>query len=163
VLPRILRPVGETFVHAFAHTKVAGRLDRRGKWLYDVAHNPDGMRALVRSLADLKPARPIHALVSILGDKNWPEMLVELDRGIDVGILTVAPTAAGRGWDLAWLEQWLASTDRPPSQAGWHLVPDFGTALVRVESGAGTVLVTGSFHTVGDVLQARGADVYFGP
>ena len=33
---------------ASAGRSIAGRLDRRGKWLFDVAHNPDGMRALVR-------------------------------------------------------------------------------------------------------------------
>ena len=32
----------------------------------------------------------------------------------------------------------------------WSLVPDFGEALAQVQEGAGTVLVTGSFHTVGD-------------
>jgi dihydrofolate synthase/folylpolyglutamate synthase len=31
-------------------------------------------------------------------------------------------------------------------------VRDFAAALGRAESGAGTVLVTGSFHTVGDAL-----------
>jgi folylpolyglutamate synthase/dihydropteroate synthase len=39
------------------------------------------------------------------------------------------------------------------------LIPDFGSALREVESGAGTILVTGSFHTVGDVMQARGVRV----
>ncbi|HRP08666.1 MAG TPA: hypothetical protein PLL69_09270, partial [Gemmatimonadales bacterium] len=81
------------------------------------------------------------------------------DRSIDVGILTLAPTAADRGWDIEWLERWLASTDRPPPHAEWHLVPDFGEALRRVEQGAGTVVVTGSFHTVGDVLAAQGAEL----
>jgi dihydrofolate synthase/folylpolyglutamate synthase len=162
-LPVPLRPARESVREAFAVTRVPGRLDRRGRWLYDVAHNPDGMRTLVRALEELRPSGPVHALVSILGDKEWPAMLVELDRAVDVGILTVAPTAAGRGWDLGWLERWLASPDRPPARATWHLVPDFNEALSRVEAGAGTVLVTGSFHTVGDVLQARGGDVYFGP
>ena len=30
-------------------------------------------------------------------------MLVQLDQVIDRGVLTVAPTAAGRGWDIDWL------------------------------------------------------------
>ena len=83
-------------------------------------------------------------------------VLVALDAGIDLGILTLAPTAADRGWDAAWLSEWLARTDRPPAQAEWHLVPDFQQALARAESGAGTVLVTGSFYTVGDVMGELG-------
>jgi len=77
---------------------------------------------------------------------------------VDRGILTVAPTAAQRGWDLGWLARWLEQPARPPAHAEWHLVPDFGEALERAEAGAGTVLVTGSFHTVGDVMGALGMD-----
>jgi dihydrofolate synthase/folylpolyglutamate synthase len=114
------------------------------------------MDALVRSLAALDPPRPLHALVSILGDKEWPEMLVRLDAIVDRGILTVAPTAEGRGWDLAWLQQWLARPDRPPAHADWHLEPEFRRAVAQVGEGAGTVVVTGSFHTVGDVMAELG-------
>ncbi len=158
-LPSALKPEPADRRTAFATTRMPGRLERQGKWLYDVAHNPDGMTALVEALAAERLRAPVHALVSILGDKDWPAMLVELDKAIDIGILTLAPTAAGRGWDLAWLERWLADSARPPARAEWHLEPDFGRALARVEQGAGTVLVTGSFHTVGDVMSARGIGV----
>ncbi len=144
-----------------------------------VFHGPLGLAgphqrrnaAVARTILDLLPERYrpseehvaagfagalAHAIVSILGDKPWPEMLVALDQAIDVGILTLAPTAADRGWDTAWLSNWLARPDRPPQRAEWHLVPDFREALDRAQRGAGTVLVTGSFHTVGDVMQELG-------
>ncbi len=143
---------------AFARARISGRLDRRGAWLFDVAHNLDGMRALTGALPELCGPGPVHALVSILGDKEWPAMLVELDRAIDLGILMVAPSADSRRWDLRWLERWLADPDRPAARASWRLIPDFAEALRQVEVGAGTVLVTGSFHTVGDVMQAKGLD-----
>jgi folylpolyglutamate synthase/dihydropteroate synthase len=38
-------------------------------------------------------------------------------------------------------------------------VPDFTDAIERIQEGAGTVLVTGSFHTVGDVMTALGMEV----
>jgi folylpolyglutamate synthase/dihydropteroate synthase len=38
-------------------------------------------------------------------------------------------------------------------------VPEFRQALETVQQGAGTVLVTGSFHTVGDVMSALGMEV----
>ena len=155
-LPEPLQPSQADIAAGFAATRLAGRLDRRGRWLFDVAHNPDGMAALVAALAELRPATPVHALVSILGDKAWPEMLVALDQAIDFGVLTVAPSADLRRWDLGWLERWLADPNRPRARARWRLVPDFEQALREVEQGAGTVLVTGSFHTVGDVLEARG-------
>ena len=155
-LPERYRPELEAINRAFGQARVPGRLDRRGKWLFDVAHNPDGIRALVAALGASRQPRPIHGLVSILGDKEWPEMLVQLDRVLDQGVLTVAPTAAGRGWNTDWLRRWLRAPNRPPARASWTLIPDFQEALEVVQRGAATVLVTGSFHTVGDVMQALG-------
>jgi dihydrofolate synthase/folylpolyglutamate synthase len=83
-------------------------------------------------------------------------MLVRLDEVVDRGVLTIAPSAAGRQWDLEWLRRWLADPGRPPARASWTLIPDFREALAQVQRGAGTVLVTGSFHTVGDVMDALG-------
>ncbi|HEY7478979.1 MAG TPA: Mur ligase family protein [Gemmatimonadales bacterium] len=155
-LPFPWRPDPAAMARGFAEAWLPGRLDRRGKWLFDVAHNPDGIRSLVEALEAIRPPRPIHALVSILGDKEWPDMLVRLDRAIDRGVLTVAPTAASRGWDAAWLRRWLRDPARPPARAAWTLVPDFQAALRDVQRGAGTILVTGSFHTVGDVMGKLG-------
>jgi dihydrofolate synthase/folylpolyglutamate synthase len=158
-LPVPYRPNRAAMERAFGAARVPGRLDRRGRWLFDVAHNPDGMRALVKALSVMRPARPVHALVSILGDKEWPGMLVQLDQVIDRGFLTIAPTAAGRGWDIEWLRRWLRDPTRPPARAEWTLIPEFREAIARVQDGAGTMLVTGSFHTVGDVMTALGVDV----
>lgn len=155
-LPERYRPTRGQIESGFRDTRVPGRFDRRGRWLFDVAHNPDGIEALVTAIRAAKLPRPLHALVSILGDKEWPEMLVALDEVVDRGVLTIAPSAAGRRWDTAWLKRWLKSPDRPPARGEWSLVPEFGRALEEVQQGAGTVLVTGSFHTVGDVMQAVG-------
>jgi dihydrofolate synthase/folylpolyglutamate synthase len=46
-LPPLYRPDRAAIERGFARARVPGRFDRRGKWLLDVAHNPDGMRALV--------------------------------------------------------------------------------------------------------------------
>ena len=159
-LPDRWRPDRTAVASGFAEARIPGRLDQRGKWLFDVAHNPDGMASLVSALGEAKPDGPIHALVSILGDKEWPDMLVRLDQAVDRGVLTIAPSTAGRRWDIDWLRQWLVRPDRPPARATWSLIPDFGEAIRTVQEGAGTVLVTGSFHTVGDVMAALGlADV----
>ncbi len=155
-LPARWRPSPENTAEAFAGARLPGRLDRRGRWLFDVAHNPDGVEALVTALRAEPPPGPVHALVSILGDKEWPSMLVALDQVVDRGILTVAPSAEGRRGDQEWLSRWLERPDRPPAHAEWKLVPDFQEALGEASEGAGTVLVTGSFHTVGDVMKGIG-------
>jgi dihydrofolate synthase/folylpolyglutamate synthase len=157
-LPERWRPPAGAIEEGFSAARVPGRLDRRGKWLFDVAHNPDGMESLVTALRAEPPTPPVHALVSILGDKEWPAMLVWLDSVVDRGVLTLAPSAAERGWNLSWLEQWLARPDRPRARARWSLIADFASALAEAQRGAGTVLVTGSFHTVGDVMAALGLE-----
>ncbi len=157
-LPPRYRPDHPSIERGFERARIAGRFDRRGKWLFDVAHNPDGMAALREALEVTSVPRPVHALVSILGDKAWPEMLVRLDAAVDRGVLTVAPTAAGRKWDMTWLDEWLRNPNRTPARAQWTLTPDFEAAIREVQEGAGTVLVTGSFHTVGDVMAALGME-----
>ncbi|MGH7582697.1 MAG: bifunctional folylpolyglutamate synthase/dihydrofolate synthase, partial [Gemmatimonadales bacterium] len=72
LLPTALHPPAAVMAAAFAAASVPGRFDRRGRWLFDVAHNPDSMAALVESIQEAALPRPIHALVSILGDKDWP-------------------------------------------------------------------------------------------
>ena len=91
-LPTPYRPDVEAINHAFGHARIPGRMDRRGKWLFDVAHNPDGIRALIAALDATHQPRPIHGLVSVLG--------IEVARnagaarsGAGSGVLTVAPTA----------------------------------------------------------------------
>jgi len=56
-----------------------------------------------------------------------------------------APTK--RRWDLRRVERELGAL-----RIAHEFEPDFERALERVQTGAETVLVTGSFHTVGDAL-----------
>ncbi len=157
-LPATWRPDAAAVQRGFAEAFIAGRLDRRGRYLFDVAHNPDGVRTLVAAISALRPRAPVHAVVAILGDKEWPEMLGSLDGTVDRGVLTVAPTAAGRGWNLDALKQWLGARASGPGMVPWVFEPDLGRAVTLAQQGAGTVLVTGSFHTVGDVMQLLGLD-----
>lgn len=118
-------------------------------FVLDVAHNPAGVRSLARTMDRTTLPEPIVGLIGILGDKPWHEMLEPILRRTKVTILTIPPSAPpARRWD--------------PEQAR-HSVPgheievirDFGRALARAGelARAGTVLVTGSSHTVGDALR----------
>ena len=128
--------------------RLPGRFDRRGRWIFDVAHNPDGVRALAGVLRSVQPPRPLVAVVSILKDKAWREMLETLAGSVDILMLTRAPSApAERAWDLAEPSRW--ARERGIEAA---VAPGFGAALDAASARGATVLVTGSFHTVGDAM-----------
>jgi dihydrofolate synthase/folylpolyglutamate synthase len=120
------------------------------RWVFDVAHNVAGVRALVDAMGALELRRPLVLVLGILGDKDWRAMLPPLFEIADETILTVPPTAPpNRSWDPH-----SALSFAGENQAS--VVTDFIPALesAHQRAGAGTVLVTGSFHTVGDALIA---------
>ncbi|HUK22870.1 MAG TPA: folylpolyglutamate synthase/dihydrofolate synthase family protein [Gemmatimonadales bacterium] len=133
---------------SFADAFVAGRFDIRGRWIFDVAHNPDGAGVLADTLRDYNPPGPRHALVGVLGDKDYLGMITALAEQIDRFVFTLPDTApAKRRWSLERLAAELAT-----QSVLAQFEPDFDAALERVQEGAETIVVTGSFHTVGDAL-----------
>jgi len=89
-----------------------------------------------------------------LRDKDWRGILHALSSVASRIVLTNAPTApANRVWPLAEVVAWATAQELPIVVA-----EDFDTALHRASDGAGTVLVTGSFHTVGDAMDRLQVD-----
>ncbi len=147
-LPAAFGPAADEWPHSFARAYVAGRFDVRGRWIFDVAHNPDGARVLADTLREADPAHPRRALVGVLGDKDYLGMIECLKDEVDAFTFTVPDTAPERRrWDLARLERELGGLSVPHD-----FEPDFERALERVQEDAATAIVTGSFHTVGDAL-----------
>ena len=133
---------------ALGSVRLAGRFQRTDGWIFDVAHNPDGVRVLVEALVAVAPPKPIVALLCVLGDKDWQGMVTSLAPHIDRLVITQAPTApASRAWDPAAAGAFAASLG-----VSTDVVTDFDAALGRARAHGGTTLVTGSFHTVGDAL-----------
>ena len=133
-------------------TRLAGRFQRVGNWIFDVAHNPDGIGTVVESLRAVAPARPLSAVVCVLSDKDWRGMLDTLIPQLDQLVLTHAPTAPeSRRWALD--EAMAHARSRAGDRCVVVAEPEFGAALDRSQRDAATVLVTGSFHTVGDAMQ----------
>ncbi|HKA57580.1 MAG TPA: folylpolyglutamate synthase/dihydrofolate synthase family protein [Gemmatimonadales bacterium] len=141
-LPKPFGPVGKNFPASFADAYIPGRFEVRGKWIFDVAHNPDGMRVVVDAIRSTRPPirRPLHALVGIRNDKDWRTMLDVLQPVVDRLVLTVPPS-------IPVMQRWAVAEVEGPS-----VEPDFERALHDIQEGAETVLVTGSFHTVGDAM-----------
>lgn len=147
-MPKELRRPASAEMDAFRKTSLPGRFSRHGAWIFDVAHNPDGSAVTALTLRAVAPPGPVVALVSILSDKDWRGMLSALSGAVDHFLLTNAPTApASRAWSSGEVLEYARSR-------GWsaELEPDFDRALAVARSRGATVLVTGSFHTVGDAM-----------
>jgi dihydrofolate synthase / folylpolyglutamate synthase len=159
-LPDDLRPAWAAIEAGFAEVRWSGRMQvvrqRGATWIFDVAHNPAGVRALTESLDALELPRPFVLVASILKDKAWDEMLPPLLARADAAILTVAESApAERRWDPEAVARSLGAS------IPVRVIPNLPDALMRAETLApyGTLLVTGSVHTVGDALAEMGIAV----
>jgi dihydrofolate synthase/folylpolyglutamate synthase len=132
--------------------RVPGRFQQHGRFIFDVAHNPAGIEVLVRTIDAVSPPRPITALVCVLGDKDWRTMIRRLGEVTDRFVLTMAPTApASRSWNLE-------EAARFARDLGVEVdaIADFPSAIECARAGTGTIVVTGSFHTVGDAMSIGG-------
>jgi len=138
---------------AAAEVRVPGRLEQIDDdplTVLDVAHNPEGMRALTESLPELAGGRsPVVAVVSVLDDKDAAGMLAELIAVSDRLVLTT--TQNPRVLPPATLKSLAAQLHGPPSE----VVRDPWRALARARELAapdGLVVVTGSQYLIGDLL-----------
>ena len=133
---------------AVKSVRLPGRFQRVGRWIFDVAHNTDGARTLAASLRSVEKELPVTALLCVLADKDWRAMIDELATVVDRFILTAAPTApASRAWSLPEVFDYATRQGVQASAFG-----DFELALAEAKRADGTVVVTGSFHTVGDAM-----------
>ncbi|MGI9044855.1 MAG: bifunctional folylpolyglutamate synthase/dihydrofolate synthase [Gemmatimonadaceae bacterium] len=132
----------------FPAIRLTGRFQRLGKFVFDVAHNPDGIRVLTETLALVEPPRPVTAILGVLSDKDWRKMILQLGPHIDDLVLVLPPTVpAQRAWSPA---EALAFAAKNGISARIEL--DFARAITEGRDTDGTLVVTGSFHTVGDAL-----------
>ena len=125
-----------------------GRFQRSGQFIFDVAHNPAGAHTVAETIRALDPPHPRTALVAVLADKDWRGIIRGLAPVVDRFLFTNAPSAPPqRKWDPA-----EAQTFATAQGFEADIEPDMDAALARGEKQSGTLLVTGSFHTVGDAM-----------
>jgi dihydrofolate synthase/folylpolyglutamate synthase len=119
-----------------------------GRYVFDVAHNPSGASVLAETIRQVGLERPLVAVLGVLGDKDWRGIMSALSPVVDQVVLTQPPSApVTRAWNL---DEALAFA----STLSWsaHAEPSFDAALARVDEHGATVLIAGSFHTVGDAM-----------
>ncbi|MEO5589657.1 MAG: Mur ligase family protein, partial [Gemmatimonadaceae bacterium] len=131
---------------------IPGRFQRVGSCILDVAHNPEGTRSLVATIASLKPPEPIVGVLGVLADKDWRGIMLALAECTS-RIMLVAPPSApeNRAWDPSAAEEFARSQG-----IAARFEADFEGAIANAASGSGTAVITGSFHTVGDALVVLG-------
>lgn len=147
-LPAAWIPTPDEISRGLSRVSLPGRFQRWGKYIFDVAHNPDAAAVLATAMAAVEPPRPVVAVLSVLADKDWRSIMDTLAPVVDRFILTNAPTAPpSRTWNIPDPMGYALSR-------GWHaeVLRDFDRALQRGADWGATVLITGSFHTVGDAM-----------
>src|SRR6185503_18011619 len=119
-----------------ADVRIPGRFQHVGQFIFDVAHNPAGAEVLTRTVIAVDPPKPIVALLCVLRDKDWREMMRVLSRVASHFVLTMAPTApASRAWDL---DEVKAFADANAMSA--EVVSDFRAAIDVARQRGATVL-----------------------
>jgi dihydrofolate synthase/folylpolyglutamate synthase len=160
-LPAGLRPAADAVRKGVASVRWPGRdqieVVEGTTWLFDVAHNTAGIGSLVAVLDRLELPRPRVGVVGVLGDKDWRAMLPPLLSRLDEAVLTQPHSApVARRWNPA--EAAEAVRAAGGAVCPLEQIPDFERALhhARRRGAGGTVVVTGSCHTVGDALRGLG-------
>ncbi len=142
--------------------EVAGRVTVPGRMqvvaerpltIYDGAHNPSGVEALVAALPEALGGRPLVAVVSILDDKDAAGMLRALAGKTSTAVFT--STTNARALSPATLASLWAQVGGGASE----IAADPHAALARAQALAGVdgaVLAAGSIYLVADLLAEPG-------
>lgn len=127
--------------------KLPGRFQRIGNVIFDVAHNPDGIAGTAKTFDFLGRPDRLTVILGVLADKDWRGMIMELSWADE--IITVLPPTAprARAWDPA-----AAAMFAVQQGLNAKVELDFEKAVRSVANMSGLVLITGSFHTVGDAM-----------
>lgn len=120
-----------------------GRIERLGRVILDVAHNPAAMGVLIEHLR--KENFKGMAVLGVLKDKDYMTMAGML-KTLCPEIL-IAPVNSPRSWTNA-------DMDKVASLGGFTRCPSIGAALDKALQSDRNVLVTGSFYCVGEVRDA---------
>ncbi len=143
-----------------AEVNLAGRFQfvpGKPALILDVAHNPHAARSLAQNLAGLPPCPHTWAVFSMLKDKDMAGVVAVLDPHIDTWL--VAGIDTPRGASSAELEQVLQQ-----SMVRGEIKPckNIADALRFACEAAGEndrIIAFGSFHTVAEVMAAKGLSV----
>ena len=157
LLPERLRPAERAIRAALHNVHLAGRYERIDpqslqvgfEVILDVAHNPDGARALARTLEEHDIRGKTYVLLGVMQDKDIKTMLKTLAPVVDIWLLSTPHTE--RAMASSALHDLLKTT--APEAKGYATL-DIAAAWNRAKSmltDHDRLVVTGSFYTVAEV------------
>ncbi|WP_423813532.1 bifunctional tetrahydrofolate synthase/dihydrofolate synthase [Psychrobacter sp. 219-2-C] len=163
---------------ALQTVKLAGRFDYREThnrhWLFDVAHNEQGVEFLLAQLLPLwqqhlatqnscahlssKPAN-IKILFSMLGDKDINKVVQRLtEAGLPISDWFIAEIDYPRAASTEQLQGILASYVDKAQIHEFKRLSEATAAVIKGSQAQDLIVVCGSFHTIGEALAALAAD-----
>lgn len=163
---------------ALQTVKLAGRFDYREThnrhWLFDVAHNEQGVEFLLAQLLPLwqqhlaklnscedlssRPAS-IKMLFSMLGDKDINKVVQRLtEAGLPISDWFIAEIDYPRAASTEQLQSVLASYVDKAQIHAFKRLSEATAAVIKGSQVQDLIVVCGSFHTIGETLAALAAD-----
>ena len=163
---------------ALQTVKLAGRFDYREThnrhWLFDVAHNEQGVEFLLAQLLPLwqqhlatqnscahlssKPVS-IKMLFSMLGDKDIKKVVQRLtEAGLPIGDWFIAEIDYPRAASTEKLQGILTSYVDSAQIHEFRRLSEATAAVIKGSQAQDLIVVCGSFHTIGEALAALAAD-----
>jgi len=163
---------------ALQTVKLAGRFDYREThnrhWLFDVAHNEQGVEFLLAQLLPLwqqhlatqnscahlssKPVS-IKMLFSMLGDKDIKKVVQRLtEAGLPISDWFIAEIDYPRAASSSQLQSILASYVDKAQIHAFKRLSEATAAVIKGSQAQDLIVVCGSFHTIGEALVAIAAD-----
>ncbi len=127
-------------------------IDRRPTVVADVAHNPDGARALVASVREVFDYGRLIVVLGIMGDKDVAGFIAEFADAADLMVMTRPDGSRAAVPEVL-------SEIATEHGIAHRVVPSPGAAVDAALSEAldgDLVLITGSHYTVGDVMASLG-------
>lgn len=149
---------------ALTTVKLSGRFDERWlanrHWLFDVAHNDQGVTFLLSQLIPLwqqhqqaHPTSQIKLLFSMLADKDMSQVVHRLTRaGLDISDWFIAPIDHPRAASLETLASVLSNEVAASQIHSFANLTQATKAVIENSSDQDLIVVCGSFHTIGEAL-----------
>lgn len=129
---------------ALSRLSLPGRLERRGRVLFDVAHNTEAAQVLANYLATQFPGQRLHWIAGLLNDKPVEQIAATLAPHLAHAWACSLPPP--RGLSDVVLQQRLHSAGLPATASG---IPELAyAAVLQAAPSDAPILVCGSFLTV---------------